>query len=53
LEWARETYESPELCQVRARYIEIHRQLKTEPLGPKRIQLVEESFRLQGIGGEE
>jgi hypothetical protein len=53
LEWARETYESPEFCQVRARYIEIYEQLETEPLGPKRSQLVEESFRLRAIGGEE
>lgn len=47
LQWARETYHSPKLRQVRERYIEIYRQLKTEPRGPKRTQLVQEASRLQ------
>lgn len=47
IQWARETYESPEFQQVRARYIEIERQLKDEPSGPKRSQLVAEAFRLR------
>jgi len=47
LQWARETYNGPELRQVRKRYIEIYRQLKSEPPGPKRSQLVKEAFQLQ------
>jgi len=47
LQWAKEVYHSPEFCQVRARYIEIYEQLRREPPGPKRSQLVSEAFRLQ------
>jgi len=47
LGWAKETYDSPELRQVRERYIEISEQLKHERPGPKRSQLVREAFRLQ------
>lgn len=50
LQWAEETYRSPEFQQVRARFVEIHEQLKSEPRGPNRSELVEESFRLQGWG---
>jgi hypothetical protein len=50
LQWAKETYHSPELRQLRARFIEIHEQLKSEPRGSKRSELIEESFRLQGWG---
>ena len=44
LHWAHETYNSPELCQVRNWYVNIQRQLKTEPRGPKRTQLVDEAL---------
>ncbi len=47
LQWAAETYDSPELRQIRARYIEIQRQLKSEPRGPRRNELVGELFRLR------
>jgi hypothetical protein len=47
LQWAEEIYHSPEFCQVRARYVEIYKQLRYEPPGPKRSQLVSEAFRLQ------
>lgn len=47
LQWAKETYDSPELRLVRERYIEIYRSLKTEPAGPKRSQLVREARNLQ------
>ena len=47
LQWAKEVYHNPEFCQVRARYIEIYKQLRREPPGPKRSQLVSEAFRLQ------
>lgn len=46
LQWARETYDSAKFSQVRERYIEIHRQLKDEPRGSKRSQLVREAFSL-------
>lgn len=46
LQWARETYDSAKFSQVRDRYIEIHRQLKDEPRGPTRSQLVQEAFSL-------
>jgi hypothetical protein len=47
LQWAGETYHSPQLSQVRARYIEIYRQLKNERPGPRRTKLVQEAFELQ------
>ncbi len=47
LEWAKETYHSPKFRQVRARYIEIHEQLRHEPVGPRRSQLVQEAFELE------
>jgi len=47
LEWAKETYQSPKFRQVRARYIEIHEQLRHEPVGPRRSQLVKEAFELE------
>jgi hypothetical protein len=47
LHWAAETYDSPELSRVRERYIEILRQLKSEPRGPRRNELVDELFRLR------
>jgi hypothetical protein len=49
LQWAQETYDSPELCQIRARYIEIFEQLKSEPRGPRRSEMVNESFRLRAM----
>jgi len=49
LQWAKETYKSPDVGQNRTRYIEIFEQLKTEPRGPRRSELVNEAFRLQGI----
>jgi hypothetical protein len=47
LQWARETYDSPEFHRVRARYIEIYRQLKSEPQGPTRSKLVSEAYGLR------
>ena len=49
LQWVKETYDSPEFCRIRARYIEIHEQLKAEPPGAKRSQLVSEAYRLQSV----
>jgi hypothetical protein len=48
LQWLQETYQSDVLKQVRERYIEIERQLETEPPGPKRSQLVQEASELGG-----
>ena len=47
MHWAAETYDSPEVSRVREQYIEIMRQLKSEPSGPRRSELVAEVFRLQ------
>ena len=49
LQWVKDTYDSPEFCRVRARYIEIHAHLKFEPPGPKRSQLVSEAYGLETI----
>ncbi len=48
-EWAKETFQSRAFSQIRARYIEIYQELKHEPRGPRRTQLVDEAFRLQGL----
>jgi hypothetical protein len=45
-QWALETYQSVELSRVRTRYVEIFKQLKTEPVGPRRTRLVSEAGRL-------
>jgi hypothetical protein len=47
LRWAEKTYDSPEFCRIRTRYIEIHERLKSEPRGPRRSALVDEAFSLQ------
>ena len=53
LQWAEETYDSPQLYQVRARYIEIYEQLESEPRGPRRSALVAEAFSLGTIKPEQ
>ena len=47
LKWAREIYASPKCNAVRSRWVEIYRQLKTEPFGDARVQLVAEATRLE------
>jgi len=47
VEWAQETYDSPEMVQQRERYIEIYRQLKTESPGPKRSRLVQKALKIR------
>ncbi|MCZ6677804.1 MAG: hypothetical protein O7E52_11200 [Candidatus Poribacteria bacterium] len=47
LQWAREVSEHPAVVEKVARYIAIHRELKSEPLGPRRTALVHESFALK------
>jgi hypothetical protein len=46
-QWAKMTFQSRALSQIRARYIEIHHGLKHEPPGPRRTQLVDEAIRLE------
>ena len=43
LEWARRLYASENFTRVRAEYIDIESQLRDEPRGPRRTQLVEEA----------
>ncbi len=50
LQWANDTYHSPALTQVRERYVEIYHQLQSEPLGPKRSELVDEAYALLEAG---
>ena len=47
LKWAREISEHPAVAQKVARYVAIHRELKSEPRGPRRSALVHESFALK------
>jgi len=46
-DWAGEIYNSQEVEEIRSRYIEIYRQLKTEPIGAKRTELVMEASRME------
>ena len=50
LQWAKETFEGQEFGRIRARYIEIHEQLRDERPGPRRSQLVAEAFNLRTMG---
>lgn len=45
--WATEQYQSREFTAFRNRYIAIQRQLKHEPVGPQRTQLVKEASALE------
>ena len=47
LQWARDISEHPTVTAKVARYVEIHRQLKDEPRGPRRTALVRESVVLR------
>jgi tetratricopeptide (TPR) repeat protein len=47
LQWAREVSEHPVVVEKVARYVAIHRALKSEPRGPRRSALVDESFALK------
>jgi hypothetical protein len=47
LQWAREVSEHPVVVEKVARYVAIHRELKSEPPGPRRSALVHESFALK------
>ena len=47
LEWVKQTYQGAKFREVRDRYIAICEQLKSEPVGPRRSQLVQEAFQLR------
>ena len=47
LQWAREISEHLTVAAKVARYVEIHRELKAEPRGPRRTALVRESSALR------
>ncbi len=47
LRWAREVSEHPVVVEKVARYVAIHRELKSERRGPRRSALVHESFALK------
>jgi len=49
LQWARDVSEHPVVVEKVARYVAIHRDLKSEPRGPRRTALVNEAFALKKI----
>ena len=53
LAWAKDVYQQAWFGQIRARYLEIKRRLKDEPVGPQRSRLVDEMFRLKTLEGIE
>lgn len=46
-QWADQAYWSDPMRRIRQRYIAIFHQLQSEPVGPRRSQLVQEAFRLK------
>ena len=49
LSWAQEVSEHPVVVANITRYVVIHRELNSEPPGPRRSALVEESFALKTV----
>ena len=49
LDWISRQYNSEKFTAIRERYIDIQRQLKTEPCGPKRTELVERASKLENL----
>jgi hypothetical protein len=47
LQWARDVSEHPAVVEKVARYVAIHRELESEPRGPRRAALVDEAFALK------
>ena len=47
LQWARDVLEHPTVVEKVARYVAIHRELKSEPRGPRRTALVDEAYALK------
>ena len=46
-QWADDTYQDAELVEVRTRYIDIYRELKTLAPGPRRTRIVQEASALR------
>ena len=49
LGWISKQYNSKKFAAIREKYINIQHQLKTEPRGPKRTELVEQASRLENL----
>ena len=49
LDWIGRQYNSDKFTTIRERYIDIQRQLKDEPRGPKRTELVEQASKLERL----
>ena len=49
LTWISEQYNSENFKAIQDKYVDIHRQLETEPRGPRRTQLVEQASRLENL----
>ena len=49
LQWARDVSEHPAVVEKVARYVAIHRELKSEQRGPRRTALVNEAFALKKL----
>ncbi len=49
LKWARDVSEHPAVVEKVAHYVAIHRELKSEPRGPRRTALVNEAFVLKKL----
>jgi len=49
LQWARDVSEHPTVVENVARYVTIHRELKSEPRGPRRTALVNEASALKKL----
>ena len=47
IDWARQTYQSPEFCAVLDRYLLLSEQLQSERPGPRRSQIVREMSQLR------
>lgn len=48
-EWISEQYHSEKFTAVREKYVDIHRQLKNEPRGQKRTELVDLAYKLKDL----
>ena len=49
LDWISKQYNSDKFTTIRERYVDIQRQLKDEPRGPKRSELVEQASKLEHL----
>ena len=47
--WVRELYFSEQIITIRNRYITIHRQMETEPVGKRRSELIQEASKFRNV----